>query len=162
MVEIKPIPSGRRTPDLPIAKSITFARILTPRSVLKRYDDAVHQALQRYFEDQQRLVRTGDTIGVAVPEISDDGTSSAHSRYLEYFVIRQVASQPLKSLEEDFAASVSSRCRSGELGCWMDPRRTRVEVVGSEHSAALPGGKAWWGIRESESQARTLAQVAEA
>lgn len=150
LVEIKTIPSGRRTPDLPTAKSITFARVLTPRSVLKRYDDAVHEGLQRYFEDRQRLVRTGDVIGVAVPDISEDSmTTSSQPRYLEYFVVRQVASQPLKPLDEDFVASVSSRCRSGELGCWMDSRRTRVEVMGSEHLPPLPGSKSWWGIRES-------------
>lgn len=69
--------------------------------------------------------------------------------YLEYFVISKVTSQPIIPLEDDFTSSVSSRCRSGEFGCWMDPRRTRVEVVGSQNLLGLPGSKAWWDLRKS-------------
>lgn len=73
-LNLQAIPSGRRTPALPIAKGITLARVLTPRTVTKQYDEAVHLGLQRYFETERpckRLVHNGDIIGIPVKRMSE-------------------------------------------------------------------------------------------
>jgi hypothetical protein len=56
---------------------------------------------------------------------------------------------PLVPLEQDFASSVSSKARGGELGCWIDVEKTRMVSVGVQRGLGIAGTKRWWGIGKS-------------
>lgn len=56
---------------------------------------------------------------------------------------------PLVPLEQDFASSVSSKARGGELGCWVDVEKTRMISVGVQRGLGIAGTKKWWGIGKS-------------
>jgi hypothetical protein len=70
-VLLLPIPSGHRTPSLPIAKYITLSRIASPWSVDKRYEERFTTGLRRHFEqegkERMRLIKQGDVIAIPVP-----------------------------------------------------------------------------------------------
>jgi peroxin-6 len=72
MILLHPIPSGHRTPALPVAKYITLARIATPWSVDKRYEDRFTRGLRSHFEREQgvgsRLIKQGDVVAVPISE----------------------------------------------------------------------------------------------
>lgn len=53
---------------------------------------------------------------------------------------------PLVPLEQDFASSVSSKARGGELGCWIEVEKTRMISLGVQHGPGISGTKKWWGI----------------
>jgi hypothetical protein len=77
-----PIPSGQREPPLPVAKSITLARLANPTSVNKKYERQFTEALRAFFEDRapshgRRVARQGDVIAVPVCTLADD--SDEHS-----------------------------------------------------------------------------------
>lgn len=66
-----PIPSGQREPPLPIAKSMTLARLASPYSVNKQYEKQFTEGLRRFFESDvglhgKRVVRQGDVIAVPI------------------------------------------------------------------------------------------------
>lgn len=74
-VFLTPTPFGARTPTLPVAKSVTVARVATAEGVDKRYERAWLRGLKRVFNTSSgqasvsgtgRLVRRGDIFGVPV------------------------------------------------------------------------------------------------
>ncbi|KAJ9104628.1 hypothetical protein QFC21_002126 [Naganishia friedmannii] len=122
----------------------------------------------------KRVVRQGDVIAVPICTATsdEDGEMSLlrrKPRYVEstlygfevkanmrpiarrpdnlvYFVITNITYEPLVPLEQDFASSVSSKARGGELGCWIDVDKTRMISIGVQRGAGYAGTKAWWGI----------------
>ena len=52
----------------PVAKEIILTKIQTPSSTERTLDHAVFSRLQKYFEPKQRLLKTGDLIGLDVDE----------------------------------------------------------------------------------------------
>jgi hypothetical protein len=68
---------------------------------------------------------------------------------LVYFVITDMTYEPLVPLEQDFASSVSSKARGGELGCWINVDKTRMISLGVQRGTGYADTKAWWGIGES-------------
>lgn len=65
---------------------------------------------------------------------------------LVYFQVTDMTYDPLVPLEQDFASSVSSKSRGGELGCWIDVEKTRMISVGVQRGLGIAGTKRWWGI----------------
>ncbi|PGH09673.1 hypothetical protein AJ79_05639 [Helicocarpus griseus UAMH5409] len=58
--------SSPRTP--PIAKEVTLLKISTPLSMDRTLQPALFAGLKRHFESKQRLVKSGDLIGISVDE----------------------------------------------------------------------------------------------
>ncbi len=162
-VHLSPIPSSNRTPPLPVAKSIMLARIASPHSVESRYENQFSAGLRDHFEDEKRpirrILRRGDV--VAVPIDSSEGLEAANMSAsltdedesvartmdaLVFFTVTYIGYDPLSSLQEDFHSSISSMCRAGELGCWIDSSVTKMATVGLEHGRGLTGRKGWWNI----------------
>jgi peroxin-6 len=56
----------QQEPPLPVAKSITLARIASDISVRKKYQPIVFQALRQYFQRAKRALKQGDTIALPV------------------------------------------------------------------------------------------------
>lgn len=75
-IMLLPIPSGHRTPSLPIAKYITLSRMATPWSVDKRYEERFNRGLRKHFVQEQglgkRLIKQGDVVAVPIFEDIDE------------------------------------------------------------------------------------------
>ena len=89
-VLVQPPPFGARRPTLPIARTITLARIATTEGVDKRYERSWLRELKAHFsrkhgegEDSPKLIRRGDIISVPIrigrPVESGDSSSSSAS-----------------------------------------------------------------------------------
>ncbi|EER37053.1 peroxisomal biogenesis factor 6 [Histoplasma capsulatum H143] len=52
----------------PVAKEVTLLKISTPLSMDRSLQPALFAVLKRYFESKQRLVKSGDLIGISVDE----------------------------------------------------------------------------------------------
>lgn len=68
---------------------------------------------------------------------------------LVYFQVTDMTYDPLVPLEQDFASSVSSKARGGELGCWIQVERTRMISLGVQRGLGISGTKKWWDIGKS-------------
>lgn len=164
-IYLLPIPSGRRLPSVPIAKYMTLARIASPVSIDKKYEERFTIGLRKYFEQpgrcgngesstekaQMRLVKQGDVIAIPIPREQDssiEATESGQScvESIVYFSISYISYDPLLPLEEDFVMSASSQARAGEFGCWVDVEKTRMMSVSVQHGRAVKGMTSWYGI----------------
>ena len=56
----------RRPTDLPVAQSVTIARIASEYSMNKRYQSMVLKGLKEYFQQCQRVVRQGDILAIPI------------------------------------------------------------------------------------------------
>jgi peroxin-6 len=65
-VLLKPSPFGDNTPPIPVARTVTVARVASPISVDRTYQPLCLRALKDYFESKKRLVKQGDLIAVAI------------------------------------------------------------------------------------------------
>lgn len=167
---MQPTPFGARQPTLPMARSMTFARMATTEGMDKRYECSWLAGLKAHFgesakkgkavEDAHKLVRRGDVFSVPVwldRSVSEEasGSDSDDSDREEvtdrqnvatavvYFVVTALSYEPLVPLEEDFRSSVSSKARAGELGCWMDAGEhgsTKMVVTGLEKARVRERG----------------------
>jgi hypothetical protein len=81
-------------------------------------------------------------------------TSRCRPDNLVYFQVTDMTYDPLVPLEQDFASSVSSKARGGELGCWIEVERTRMISLGVQRGLGISGSKKWWGTGESEAAGR--------
>jgi peroxin-6 len=160
-VSLAPTPFGAREPTLPVAKSMTVARIATTEGVDKRYERAWLHGLARFFRPfpatpSSRLVRRGDVFAVPVyrdrpvseeDELSEDEGDDRPARAstgLAYFVVTALSFDPLVPVEEDFRSSASAKARAGELGCWAEVGlggETRMVLTGLER--ARVGHREW-------------------
>ena len=91
-VILQPTPFGTRQPPLPVARTITLARVATAEGVDKRYERSWLRGMKAHFArsgnskqtadiDVQRLVRRGDVIAIPVwlDKPVTDGESSSDS-----------------------------------------------------------------------------------
>lgn len=166
-IYVMPTSFGARQPTLPIAKTMTLARVATSEGMDKRYERSWLKGLQDAFASDtgnikegvdSRLIKRGDIIPVPVwidrPLEADEGPDSEtdtdsdgeesgwtirstrkQATSLVYFIVTGLSYDPLNSLDEDFRSSVSSKARSGELGCWVDVGKdgsTRMVLNGIE------------------------------
>lgn len=65
-VVIKPSPFGSLNPAIPIARSITIARVASPLSINRQYQNLFITSLKSYFDTSRRLVKQGDLIAVTI------------------------------------------------------------------------------------------------
>jgi peroxin-6 len=66
LIHILPSPFGSHRPFIPTARAVTVARVGSPLSINKQYQDAFLRGLKDYFADAQRLIKQGDLIGVPI------------------------------------------------------------------------------------------------
>lgn len=65
-LSLHPSPFGSKQPTVPVAKSVTIARVTAPISVDRTYQSAFLGSLKAYFSNTKRLVKQGDLIGVGL------------------------------------------------------------------------------------------------
>lgn len=70
LIRLRSSPFGSRKPAIPIAKSLTIARIASPFSMDRAYQPSFLRALERHFKSTIRLVKQGDVIALKID--SDD------------------------------------------------------------------------------------------
>ena len=63
---LRPSPFGSRRPTIPVAKTVTIARVASAFSTNRAYQLLFLQALQGYFKQSTRLVKQGDIIAVGI------------------------------------------------------------------------------------------------
>lgn len=70
-VSIRSSVFGSRSPPIPVARSVTVARVASPFSNGRLYQPFFLHALKEYFDGRKRLVKKGDLIAVPLmPEIA--------------------------------------------------------------------------------------------
>ena len=74
-IYIRPSPFGSANLLLPIARSVTIARVASPNSVNREYQSLFLHSLRGYFDAGKRLVKPNDLIAVSI--------NFDHSRWLE-------------------------------------------------------------------------------
>ncbi len=65
-VRVYPSPFGSGDPVIPTARAVTVARIASPISVDRTYQQAFLSALKVHFEGRRTLIKAKDVIAVAV------------------------------------------------------------------------------------------------
>jgi len=65
-LSVHPSPFGSREPVIPIARSVTIARVASPFSINRVYQPLFLQALKDYFRGNRSLVKKGDIIAVGI------------------------------------------------------------------------------------------------
>ncbi|KAG2020608.1 valosin-containing protein [Coprinopsis cinerea AmutBmut pab1-1] len=153
--QLLPSPFGSHRPFIPTARAITIARVASPFSINKVYQDSFLAGLKAHFDQTQRLVKQGDIIAVPIEASrsrwvhdADDAASnpdslgplpldsSSNKHTLVYFMITNVeydildTSSPSHPSPQDLYLGG----QMGELGCWVDPSVTRIMQTGIEHS----------------------------
>ncbi|KAH9890705.1 AAA-domain-containing protein [Cubamyces lactineus] len=149
---IRPSPFGSRRPTIPVAKTVTIARVASAFSTDRTYQPLFLQALQSYFKDTTRLVKQGDVIAVGIntddvlrhsnglDEEDQDGgqdeldLESVSHNELVYFLVTNVEHSVPSRLGDVSSPDLYVGATVGELGCWVDPSATRMVQTGIEHS----------------------------
>ncbi|KAI0373357.1 AAA-domain-containing protein [Pilatotrama ljubarskyi] len=153
---IRPSPFGSRRPTIPVAKTVTIARVASAFSTDRTYQSLFLHALQSYFKDSTRLVKQGDVIAVGIntddllrhhsipdeedPDQSGDGgefdvvETPGEPNELVYFLVTNVEHSVPSRLGEMSSPDMYVGATVGELGCWVDPSATRMVQTGVEHS----------------------------
>ncbi|EJU05669.1 AAA-domain-containing protein [Dacryopinax primogenitus] len=136
-------------PPLPIAQSVTLARVPSPASTSKRFQPLFLRALKKLFKDK-RLIRQGQVLAVVVNKddralLREKEDGEVDDQLLDYefpfpssspdtpvyFKITNIVYDPPSSSAQ---ADTYTLATLGELGCWFDPSQTRMVQSGVEHS----------------------------
>lgn len=65
-VSIHASPFGSRRPTIPTAKSVTVARVASPISTDRTYQNLFLRSLKAYFDASKRLVKQDDLIAITL------------------------------------------------------------------------------------------------
>lgn len=65
-ISLHPSPFGSREPSIPIAHSVTVARVASPLSINKTYQNSFLEALKTHFTLGKRLIKQGDIVAVGI------------------------------------------------------------------------------------------------
>ena len=65
-IYIRPSPFGSANPPIPVARSVTIARVASPNSINRQYQSLFLHSLRRYFDAGKRLVKQNDIIAVSI------------------------------------------------------------------------------------------------
>jgi peroxin-6 len=65
-IYIRPSPFGSANPPIPVARSVTIARVASPNSINQQYQSLFLHSLRRYFDAGKRLVKQNDIIAVSI------------------------------------------------------------------------------------------------
>ncbi|RDX45475.1 AAA-domain-containing protein [Lentinus brumalis] len=151
-ITLRPSPFGSRRPTIPVAKTVTIARVGSPFSMDRAYQPLFLQALQDYFKRATRLVKQGDVItvgintddllkylGPAIEEgeqeaVGEADLGSGNANELVYFIVTNVEHSVPSRIGETSSLDMYVGATVGELGCWIDTSITRMVQTGIEHS----------------------------
>ncbi|KAA1478381.1 AAA-domain-containing protein [Dentipellis sp. KUC8613] len=145
-------PSDIRGFSLPIAKSITVARIASKVSTTRLYQSLVLQSLKAFFYGHRRLIKQNDLIEVQMntesmkqtwtgtpssmntglevrDEVTDTLTYPSYACKRVYFSVTNI--EMVSGAASDAGTTEVSL---GELGCWVDPAVTRILQAGVANS----------------------------
>ena len=65
-IYIRPSHFGSDNPPIPVARSVTIARVASPNSINRQCQSLFLQSLRRYFGAGKRLVKQNDIIAVSI------------------------------------------------------------------------------------------------
>ena len=65
-IYIRPSPFGSASPPIPVARSVTIARVASPNAINRQYQSLFLHSLRRYFDAGKRLVKQNDIIAVSI------------------------------------------------------------------------------------------------
>ncbi|GAA5990325.1 hypothetical protein JCM10908_007319 [Rhodotorula pacifica] len=151
---------------LPVAASVTIARLATPHSVNKVFQPLFLEALKEHFQSKRRKVVRGDVIAVGIAEeeirFVRDGKDDAHAddevqlpqsserpSAVVYFVVTALAldsSSTIQAATGDI--DLDAELESGQLGCYVDPQVTKLVQTGVERGR-VPDVAGWLGCDAS-------------
>ncbi|TKA54821.1 hypothetical protein B0A53_02630 [Rhodotorula sp. CCFEE 5036] len=159
---------------LPVASSVTIARLATPHSVNKVFQPLFLDALKEHFQNKRRKVVKGDVIAVGIAEdkirfvrdAKDDALpedeielpqASGHPTAVVYFVVTALA---LDSSSATQAATgdveLDAEIEEGLLGCYVDPQVTKLVQTGVERGR-IPNVAGWLGCESAKPDANSAA-----
>ncbi|KAK0459470.1 AAA-domain-containing protein [Desarmillaria tabescens] len=155
-IQLHPSPFGSGRPTIPVARSITVARVASPISVDRTYQTLFVTALQRHFEGAPTLVKAGDIIAVALNTddqydnaecdrypLSDSAPGRANEAV--FFVLTNIDHDVISNEAVSLSPDAYAGATLGELGCWFDSSVTRMVQTGVEH-CRVPDASAYLGL----------------
>ncbi|KDQ12329.1 hypothetical protein BOTBODRAFT_34616 [Botryobasidium botryosum FD-172 SS1] len=166
---IRATPFGFRSPPVPTARAVTVARVASPLANDRTFQPLFLRGLKRYFEGKIRLLKKGDLVAVGIDEDSvhlvgevpdASGEKDApkdslldHEFPLASYRPTNVVFFKITNLEYDVVDTTDSHAppdvyvaaTMGELGCWIDPKVTKMVQAGVEHSR-IPDVAAYMGL----------------
>ncbi|KAI0792948.1 P-loop containing nucleoside triphosphate hydrolase protein [Abortiporus biennis] len=158
-IAIRPTPFGSRRPPAPIARSITVARVASPITTDRSFEDLFVRALTRHFQVSPRLLKRGDIVSLPLntDELRSDDRQSVEytsslvfeaANHVVHFVVTDIEHGVIQVKDEMLSTGVYLDCTLGELGCWIDSEVTRVLQAGIEHFA-IPSCEKYFDICKS-------------
>ncbi|KAJ3861388.1 AAA-domain-containing protein [Lentinula novae-zelandiae] len=157
-ISLHPSPFGSREPSIPIAHSVTVARVASPLSINKAYQNSFLGALKTHFTLGKRLIKQGDivAVGIDTDSIARQGYDSEldlfsyvqltlmdQNRFpatptrpneVVFFMITNVEYKVPPNDSSNPTVDTYFGSTVGELGCWFDPDSTRMIQAGVDHS----------------------------
>ncbi|TIA91403.1 hypothetical protein E3P99_01068 [Wallemia hederae] len=120
-------------PIIPTASSVTIARISSPISLNKHYQDRFYKALHNHFIAQPRLYKRGDVIGVDIsdelvdkPRFEEDGEEGDY----EHPLLRSKKTSKVWFKVSNMSVSPPN----DNLGAWVLPEHTEMVTLGVHQS----------------------------
>ncbi|KAK0502993.1 AAA-domain-containing protein [Armillaria luteobubalina] len=140
-IQLRPSPFGTSKPVIPIARSITIARVASPVSVDRTYQNVSVAALQRHFEGTPTLVKAGDIVSVALntndqaelEKYSSSDSMPGHANEAVFFVLTNIDHDVISNEAVPLSPDAYAGATLGELGCWFESSVTRMVQTGVEH-----------------------------
>ncbi|KAK0228292.1 AAA-domain-containing protein [Armillaria fumosa] len=140
-IQLRPSPFGSGKPVIPNARSITIARVASPMSVDRTYQNLFVAALQRHFEGAPTLVKAGDIVSVALntddhaehETYSSSDSTPRHANEAVFFVLTNIDHDVISNEAVPLSPDTYAGATLGELGCWFESSVTRMVQTGVEH-----------------------------
>ncbi|POY70700.1 hypothetical protein BMF94_6283 [Rhodotorula taiwanensis] len=150
---------------LPVASSVTIARLATPHSVNKVFQPLFLDALKEHFQRRRRKVAQGDVIAVGIQEErvrfireAKDETpedeielpqSSGRPTAVVYFLVTALTVDPATPTSSPTGdLDLDAEVENGQLGCYVDPHVTKLVQTGVERGR-IPDVAAWLGCDDA-------------
>ncbi|KAF8803602.1 AAA-domain-containing protein [Phlegmacium glaucopus] len=155
-IYVRPSPFGSAHPPIPVARSVTIARVASPNSINRRYQPFFLHSLKKYFDAGKRLVKQNDIIAVSIDTDPprwlelEEGTGDDDSHHADLNDFNHPSNAPrtnelvffkVTSIEYDVVSKAGPPLQDlytgstlGELGCWIDTSITRMTQAGVEHT----------------------------
>ncbi|GAA5903296.1 AAA family ATPase peroxin 6 [Sporobolomyces salmoneus] len=162
-ISFEPAPnvSSILPPSLPIAASLTLARVASPHSVNKLYQPLFLEGLKDYFQNRRRVVKKGDVIAIGIEESrvrfmsNNDGkeesdefelpASTSIPTAVVHFVVTALSLPSELPPPNENPIDFDEELESGALGCYVDPKVTKLMQSGLEKSR-VPNDGGWLGL----------------
>ena len=65
-IHVRRSPFGTANPPIPVARSVTIARVASSNSINRQYQPLFLHSLRKYFDAGKRLVKQNDIIAVSI------------------------------------------------------------------------------------------------